>query len=186
MSEDGEVRGSLSAADSAGRLLEYSITSQPRFGTISNFDKASGSFVYKPKADFYGADSFAFLAKVAGAKDDEKSSQSEGRVNISVLSERDHPDASDIAIVVEEDSVFEGGVNVKNIDRDVLVFTIGDQATNGAAAITSTAEGKYKYTPKKDFHGKDQFSVIMGSLSVPEESQKNLSYLSKSSLSTIK
>lgn len=172
--EDGEIKGELSASDSAGRSVEYSMVSMPKSGSVSNFDKASGSFVYKPKADYHGSDSFTFLAKIIGSKDVDKGSKSEGRVNISVLSERDHPEAADVAIVVDEDASFEDKISVKNIDSDVLVFEIGEEASNGSAVITSTAEGKFKYTPKKDFFGKDKFSISMGSLSMPEESRKKI------------
>ena len=58
--EDTVITGTMPASDPEGAALGYTVVAQPGHGSITlNFD---GSFIYTPDADYFGSDSFTWLA----------------------------------------------------------------------------------------------------------------------------
>src|SRR5207342_1011824 len=68
----------LKATDEDGDSLTYSLTSSPKQGSLSSFDKDSGSVVYTPKSGYTGSDSFTFTAN------DKSSTSNTAKVSITV------------------------------------------------------------------------------------------------------
>jgi Bacterial Ig domain len=68
----------LKATDEDGDSLTYSLTSSPKQGSLSSFDKDSGSVVYTPKGGYTGSDSFTFTAN------DKSSTSNTAKVSITV------------------------------------------------------------------------------------------------------
>ena len=68
----------LDATDEDGDSLTYSLTSSPKQGSLSSFDKDSGSVVYTPKSGYTGSDSFTFTAN------DKSSTSNTAKVSITV------------------------------------------------------------------------------------------------------
>src|SRR5206468_3794834 len=68
----------LDATDKDGDSLTYSLRSSPSHGTLSSFDKDTGSVVYSPKTEYTGTDSFTFTAS------DESSTSNTAKISITV------------------------------------------------------------------------------------------------------
>ncbi len=62
INEDVAHSGTLLATDADGDPLKYFVVSQGENGTVSVTDVNTGSFTYTPRANFYGSDTFTFLA----------------------------------------------------------------------------------------------------------------------------
>lgn len=60
--ENTAVSGTLSASDSDGDTLTFSIVSQPSHGSVSITNSSTGAFTYTPNSNYYGSDSFTFKA----------------------------------------------------------------------------------------------------------------------------
>jgi hypothetical protein len=70
----------LGATDKDGDTLTYSLTSSPKQGSISSFDKNTGTVVYTPKSGYTGSDGFTFTAN------DKSSTSNSAKVSITVNS----------------------------------------------------------------------------------------------------
>src|SRR5438093_8384400 len=68
----------LDATYTDGDSLTYSLRSSPSHGTLSSFDKDTGSVVYSPKSGYTETDSFTFTAS------DESSTSNTAKVSITV------------------------------------------------------------------------------------------------------
>jgi len=68
----------LDATDKDGDSLTYSLTSSPKQGSISSFDKNTGTVVYTPKSGYTGSDGFTFTAN------DKSSTSNSAKVSINV------------------------------------------------------------------------------------------------------
>lgn len=58
-----DAKGILSGYDFEGDILTYEIVSYPDNGCIKIIDKHSGEYVYMPKSDYTGQDSFTYVVK---------------------------------------------------------------------------------------------------------------------------
>jgi hypothetical protein len=68
----------LDATDKDGDSLTYSLSSSPNHGSLSSFDKDTGSVVYNPNSGYTGSDSFTFTVS------DESSTSNTAKVSITV------------------------------------------------------------------------------------------------------
>ena len=57
------AHGRLAAHDPDGDALRFEIVSYPQNGTVSLTDAEDGTYVYMPKKDFVGTDSFTYVAR---------------------------------------------------------------------------------------------------------------------------
>lgn len=57
-----EIQKTLSASDPDDDTFTFSIESGPSHGTISNFNPATGTLIYKSNKNFLGTDAFTFQA----------------------------------------------------------------------------------------------------------------------------
>lgn len=159
--EDVVITGTLNATDPEG-LTDGTIYSIPSGkgaskGT-STIDPASGKWSYTPNANFNGSDSFTVLVT------DDKSGTSEQIINLT-LSAVDDPASftGDISVTGNEDSKLSGTISATDVEGlSSSPYSIADsnKPSNGSAAIES-ATGKWNYTPKANYHGKDSFTVTV-------------------------
>src|SRR5580765_4941735 len=77
---DKSVSINLDATDKDGDSLTYSLTSSPKQGSLSSFDKNTGTVVYTPKSGYTGNDGFTFTAN------DKSSTSNSAKVSITVNS----------------------------------------------------------------------------------------------------
>ena len=77
---DKSISINLDATDKDGDSLTYSLTSSPNHGSLSSFDKNTGTVVYTPKSGYTGNDGFTFTAN------DKSSTSNSAKVSITVNS----------------------------------------------------------------------------------------------------
>lgn len=159
VAEDGEARVALVVTASEG-TPEISIDTPPAHGKLTG----SGlTYTYEPEADYAGADSVAFTAKVG---DVEKS----GRVTIAVTPVNDAPSFTPgVAVAVLEDSGAYAGVWATAIVTgpddeagQAPAFTVThDNASLFAVAPGIAADGTLTFTPAANASGSAVVSVVI-------------------------
>ncbi|MGH1540586.1 MAG: Ig-like domain-containing protein [Arenicella sp.] len=147
--EDQAVATPVSASDSDGDALTYSIASQPQNGILSG---DVPNLIYTPNADFNGADSFEFIVN------DGQLDSNIATVSISVNPLNDAPVADDQSLVTEEDQALSITVAGSDVDGDSITYTIAAQPQNGTL---SGDVPNLTYTPNADFNGADSFEFIV-------------------------
>ncbi|MFH2066087.1 MAG: Ig-like domain-containing protein [Pseudomonadota bacterium] len=86
--EDSSVNGTLSASDSEGDTLTYSVVGNPTLGAVVITNSATGAFTYTPNANQNGTDSFTF--KASDGEDDSNTAT----VTVTVNAVNDTPSAT--------------------------------------------------------------------------------------------
>ena len=142
--------------DEDGDALTVTLVDEPNHGTVTLSE--DGSFEYAPSADFYGEDSFTYVAS---------DGQAEGElttVAITVEAANDAPDPVSDAYSVDEDGVLTveaiGGVlaNDTDVDGDALNVSLVDEPIHGT--VTLAEDGSFEYAPEANFHGEDSFTYV--------------------------
>ena len=77
---DKSISINLDATDKDGDSLTYSLGTSPNHGSLSSFDKNTGTVVYTPKSGYTGNDGFTFTAN------DKSSTSNSAKVSITVNS----------------------------------------------------------------------------------------------------
>ncbi|MBJ7340761.1 Ig-like domain-containing protein [Mycolicibacterium sp.] len=148
LAEDGSYTGTLpKATDIDGDALVYGSFFHPANGTaVVNSD---GTFTYTPNANFHGADGFFYTVS-------DGTVTQRYTVEVTVTAVNDAPVASNVVTTIGEDTYLNGFLPVTDVDGDTLTYTLTAQATRGVAVVD--ADGRYSYTPAKDFNGVDTFT----------------------------
>ena len=144
--EDKPVSIDLKGNDPDGDSLSYSVVKGPSHGTLSG---TAPSFIYTPKANFSGSDSFTFKTN------DKKLDSAIATVAITITAANDPPMAySDSATTQEDESIsitLAGGDD----DGDVITYLV----------VTGPSHGSLKgkaprliYSPNANFNGSDSFT----------------------------
>jgi VCBS repeat-containing protein len=147
--EDSELSGSISASDVDGDALRYTLGRGARSGTAKV--SADGSWTYKPRANFFGKDSFT--VKVSDGK-----ASATSEVTLTVTAVNDGPKATGTKITTAEDRPAKGRVGASDVDGDALTYSLAKQAGSGAVKLDAKT-GAFTYTPRKDTSGDDAFAV---------------------------
>ncbi len=165
--EDTPVAGRVKAYDVDGDTLSYTAGNPPGNGTV--VVNPDGSYVYTPKPNFNGQDSFTVtvsdgkggvisivvvvtVTPVNDAPDGGKNS--DGTVDPSY-----NPVAGRYEISTPEDTPISGRVKAYDADGDPLTYAKASEPQNGTVTVNS--DGTYTYTPKRDFNGNDSFTVTV-------------------------
>ncbi|WP_058642362.1 tandem-95 repeat protein [Pseudacidovorax intermedius] len=149
--EDTPVSGRVQGADVDGDALSYAKGSDPRNGTA--VVAADGRWTYTPNRDFNGNDSFTVIVN------DGNGGTATSTVRITVTSVNDAPTVGDTAQTTAEDTPVSGQVQGADVDGDALGYGKGSDPRNGTAVVA--ADGRWTYTPNRDFNGNDSFTVIV-------------------------
>jgi VCBS repeat-containing protein len=118
---------------------------------------ADGSFDYTPNADYFGTDSFTYVAN------DGALNSTPATVTITVNAVNDAPVALDDSYSVAEDgslNIAADGVlaNDTDVEGDGLTAILDVNASNGI--LSFNADGSFDYTPNADFNGIDSFTYL--------------------------
>jgi VCBS repeat-containing protein len=138
--------------DANGDALSATVVTGPQHGTLVK--NADGSFSYTPTKDWYGTDSFTYLAS------DGNANSNVATVTITVKPVNDAPIASNASYTVKKD----GSVKIdlrslaSDVDGDTLTITLTNP-TKGT--LTKNADGTYTYKPNKGYTGNDSFSYTV-------------------------
>ena len=139
------------ASDTDGDALVALVVASPRNGTLDL--QLDGSFRYVPRADFAGADTFAFRVRDA---DSLFSSPTTAAITVAPVA--DAPIAADASYRFAEDTILTlpaPGVLAGDVDADgdPLTAVLVTPPTQGTATLAS--DGALVYTPNADFSGLD-------------------------------
>ncbi len=140
-------------SDVEGDLLVAELVSPPVFGSLTV--EADGAFLYQPDPDFFGADSFTYLAS------DGVDVSPATRVDLTVAAVDDPPKALNDEYTVAEDQklrVKAPGVlsNDEDVDPEGLTVEVASPPSSGRLQLRS--DGAVVYLPNRDFVGTDSFS----------------------------
>ena len=151
--EDGLLSASLpQGVDADGDALVYTVVEPPSHGALEL--QADGRFVYIPHADFHGTDRFGF-ATFDGLATSEPAS-----AWLTVAPLDDAPVASAASFPGREDEDLAAALTAVDVDGDVLTFAVAAPPSHGTLVLEP--DGRFVYTPVRDFHGVDRFSVTAG------------------------
>jgi hypothetical protein len=132
----------------AGDTFTFSIASQPANGSAA---VVNNQLVYKPAANFNGADSFTFRVT------DSTNLSVVGTASVTVVPVNDPPVVADLAIMTAEDTP-SAPATPTVIDPDVgdsYTLAIVTQPGRGLATVVGN---QLVYTPDADFNGHDSFT----------------------------
>lgn len=147
INEDDVLNGILTASDSDGHALTFSLMSEPEEGIVEV--SMEGVLVYTPPADFNGAVSFEFSVS------DGQENSAAALVEIIVLPVNDSPIAQSLPFSVLEDAPADVTVEASDVDGDVLSSEILS-ATHG---ILTGALPSFIFTPDENYAGPASFLV---------------------------
>ena len=119
------------------------------YGTLSL--KEDGGFTYTPQADYYGEDSFSYLA------DDGDGGSASTTVSLQVLPVNDAPVAHSASVATDEDVPLDIRLGAMDVDGDPLSYRITEAPRYGS--LTGVAPD-LRYLPALDYHGTDTFTFV--------------------------
>ena len=149
----------------AGTSLQFSIFSQPSYGTLVDFDPETGQVTYVPDADFNGADSFGFVVSEYETEDSRMGLSSDRTlVTITVAAANDVPQGTAQAIATGKEIPV--AVTLLGEDGDLelertLSFAILAQPSHGTISDFDAAAGTLTYTPDLGYFGPDSFTFTV-------------------------
>jgi VCBS repeat-containing protein len=144
-------------SDADGDSLTATLVQAPQHGNL-NLDP-DGSFVYTPAGDYFGADTFSYVAG------DGSQSSTETLVSIQVSPVNDPPVAAADSYLTPEDTTLNEpapGVltNDSDADGDSLNATVVRDVQHGTLSLN--ADGSFTYDPASDYSGPDSFTYVAG------------------------
>jgi sugar lactone lactonase YvrE len=144
--EDTNVKITLTGDDYDGDIISFRVTNLPSNGTLSG---TAPDLIYTPKLDFFGQDSFDFMAN------DGMFDSQPAKFSIIVNPIPDPPVAKPLELNLNEDASIDLTLIGQDPDDDKLIFSITNEPKYGSLSGTAPS---LKYTPKADFFGKDSFT----------------------------
>lgn len=147
--EDVALSIKLTGTDPENNPLTYSITEQPKNGTLSG---TAHDITYKPNSDYFGTDSFVFIVN------DGLLNSVPATVNITVKSINDAPVVVSQNINTQEDTHVAITLSGTDIDSANLTYKVADNPMNG---VLEGTEPNLVYKPNKDFNGNDSFTFVI-------------------------
>eukprot|EP00004_Rigifila_ramosa_P026132 TRINITY_DN7_c0_g2_i3.p1 TRINITY_DN7_c0_g2~~TRINITY_DN7_c0_g2_i3.p1 ORF type:complete len:2024 (+),score=574.39 TRINITY_DN7_c0_g2_i3:20-6091(+) len=155
INEDTVLRGVLGASDSDGDALVFQLASLPASGSVA-INASTGNFTYTPAPNFFGTDSFAFLAREASGQ---QAFSAAAVVTVTVAPVPDAPVAVAQTVYGVEDEVVPGIV-LAGTDADGTTAFLFAEAPCPACALTGTpvfSGPNVTFVPAPDFAGTASF-----------------------------
>ena len=146
--EETALPVTLIGTDVDSESLTYSIQTGPANGILSG---NGANIIYTPAQDFFGTDTFTFIAK------DGTSDSSPATVTIEVINVDDVPVAHDQQLRTAEEVSLPAKLTGSDADGDRLTFSVQTGPANGS--LTGSGSN-ITYTPAKDFFGEDSFTFV--------------------------
>ncbi|GLX70291.1 tandem-95 repeat protein [Paenibacillus glycanilyticus] len=146
--EDEPLTGIVTATDSDGDSLQYSIVGQPSHGSVTL--NPNGTYTYTPASNYSGTDSFTFKAN------DGSVDSNNAMITITVTPVNDAPTADASSNTTTEDTSVNGSVTGDDVEQSELTYTVATPPAHGT--LTLDPDGHYTYTPEPNFNGTDSFT----------------------------
>ncbi|MEA1834546.1 Ig-like domain-containing protein [Methylobacterium durans] len=149
--EDAPLTGSVlgNDADPDGDALAVATLRHPAHGTLAL--RPNGSFTYVPDPNYNGPDSFTYRLR------DSDGATATATVRLTVRSVNDAPEAGAPPLSTPEDTPVDGRVAMRDVDGDPLAVAVEQPPRSGNLVLRP--DGGYTYTPDRDFHGRDSFTL---------------------------
>ncbi|MBH0229758.1 Ig-like domain-containing protein [Halobacillus yeomjeoni] len=145
------VSGKVEATDADNDPLTYSKESGPSHGTVTV--KEDGAWTYTPSDDYVGED--LFKVQVSDGKAEVTST-----VTIDVKEPPNQmPTVENYQKTVERNQTLNGVIEGADPDGDPLEYSKGTSPQHGTLSVEK--EGKWAYTPEKDYTGTDRFTISL-------------------------
>ncbi len=133
--------------------LHAMVAAGPLHGSL--LASSDGSFSYRPEPNYYGLDTFTYVAS------DGLLQSSLATVTIEVASLNDAPVAANDSYQVQEDTLLDVSIdgvltNDRDVDGDLLGAILVAQPTHGSLQLFS--DGSFRYQPDPDYFGMDRFT----------------------------
>jgi Bacterial Ig domain/HYR domain/K319L-like, PKD domain len=145
----------LDATDKDGDSLTYALRSTPNHGSLSSFDKDTGSVVYNPNSGYTGSDSFTFTAS------DESSTSNTAKVSITVnpvTHINSPPVAKSQEVTTNTDTSVPITLDATDKDGDSLTYALGTTPNHGSLSPFDEDTGSVVYNPNNGYTGSDSFT----------------------------
>jgi hypothetical protein len=146
------VSGTLTASDIDSSPLTYAIVTQPRKGSVTITNTATGAFIYVPAGN--GSDTFSFRAN-DGILDSNTATVS---IQITAAVANTAPVASNGAVSAIEDTASAGTLTATDADGNPLTYRIITNGTKGTVTVTNASTGAFTYAPGANLNGADSFT----------------------------
>ena len=151
--------------DTDNGAMTYSIIDNPLNGNVINND--NGSFTYTPNENYYGQDTFTFIA----IDDENLSSENVALVTINVNEYNDAPFLDNILdFSFSEDSDTTITIIASDIENDNLIYNI----TGGDSILTEVNGNFITFTPNENWNGTETFSISVSDGFNPNVIQDNI------------
>lgn len=147
--EDQAITESVSASDSDGDSLTYSIATNATNGTATISDQ--GAITYTPNANFNGSEEIT--VKVSDGK-----ASATATVTITVAAVNDAPVLGTSQVVVSSSGVSSGQIVASDVDGDSLTYSVVTAPEKGELNLNAHT-GEFTFTP-------EALQVIQGSFRV--------------------
>jgi hypothetical protein len=158
--EDTAIAFVVSATDEENEPLAYEVQHPPQHGALTG---AGPTFIYAPSANFFGDDSFTFIA-IDGA-DPSALPSALATVTLHVNSRNDAPVAHAQGVITTEDTPVLITLGASDVDHDQLTFLVPRPLENGESfapqhgTLSPTEDPKvWLYTPALNRTEVDQFT----------------------------
>ena len=153
INEDSIQTGILSAYDSNGDPLVYSLLTNGTLGTATITNTATGAFNYVPNENTHGTDTLTYSVH------DGQVDSNPATITIHILPVNDAPVANAGTISIQEDHTgYSGVLAATDVDGNSFVFSLIQNGNLGTVTITNQTTGAYTYIPKADANGTDTFT----------------------------
>jgi VCBS repeat-containing protein len=149
--EDRSGSIEIDASDVDGDALRFSIKGGARLGAVS-VDRA-GKVTFAPNANANGAE------RVTVVVTDSAGASVDVPVDVTVVAVNDVPTVAELTLGTREETATTAPLDVKDLDGDVLAFSIKQAPEHGSASVD--AKGVVTYTPALDHNGNDSFVVLV-------------------------
>lgn len=149
LNEDATLSGTIKAADGDGDELSYSVSKAGALGSL--VVSADGSFTYQPEADKNGVDMVEVT--VSDGKGQDKAT-----LTFTIEPVNDAPVLATTQITVTAGSVFNGQLNVTDIDGDAITLVLVKDTVNGVLDL-NLASGEFQYSTEATQEVNDTFII---------------------------
>ena len=132
--------------------LTYGFVSQPKHGTIQNFDPVAGTFTYVPSSGFVGTETIGFFAQ------DNKLGQTTANLTINVTAVNQAPVAAPETVIAFAGRTFAIALQGYDLEtpENQLTLVITSQPQFGTLVVTG--QNTVTYTSNTTYSGSDQFT----------------------------
>jgi Ca2+-binding RTX toxin-like protein len=158
----------LSATSPDNSTLSYGFVTQPKHGTVQNFDTVAGTFTYVPSSGFVGAETITVFAQ------DGRALRTQATLTINVTAVNQAPIAYPQSVAaysgVGQTITLPQGYDLET-PASQLTLVIVSQPTHGTLQITG--QNTVRYTSGTTYAGSDQFSYAWRDTGSPAGTTSN-------------